>query len=120
MFSQKETQYNIGLTDPYFLGYNLSAGINLFHTTRDNSDSSSYSYKTTGGTVSLGWRYTDALRQNVHYTLKQDDIYDIDSDMTEEEIKEYEEEEYEYLIERGNKPNDIKKGFKFAKEIARA
>ena len=47
-------------------------------------------------------------------------IYDIDSDMTEEEIKEYEEEEYEYLIERGNKPNDIKKGFKFAKEIARA
>ncbi|MBO4203561.1 hypothetical protein J5893_01870 [bacterium] len=46
-------------------------------------------------------------------------IYDIDSDMTEEEIKEYEEEEYEYLIERGNKPNDIKKGFKFAKEIAR-
>ena len=80
MLSQKETQYNVGLTDPYFLGYNLSAGINLFHTTRDNSDSSSYSYKTTGGTISFGWRYTDALRQNVRYTLKQDDIYDVDSD----------------------------------------
>ena len=80
MFSQKETQYNIGLTDPYFLGYNLSAGIDLFHTTRDNSDSSSYSYKSTGGTIHFGWHYTDALRHVVRYTLRQDNIYDIDGD----------------------------------------
>lgn len=80
MLSQRETQYDIGLTDPYFLGYNMSAGIDLFHTTRDNSDSSSYSYKTTGGTVRFGWNYTDALRQVVRYTLRQDDIYDVDSD----------------------------------------
>ena len=80
MLSQRETQYNIGLTDPYFLGYNMSAGIDLYHTTRDNSDSSSYSYKTTGGTIRFGWNYTDALRQVVRYTLRQDDIYDIDSD----------------------------------------
>ena len=80
MLSQKETQYDIGLTDPYFLGYNMTAGIDLFHTTRDNSDSSSYSYKTTGGTVRFGWQYTDALRQTVRYTLRQDNIYDVDSD----------------------------------------
>lgn len=80
MLSQRETQYNIGLTDPYFMGYNLSAGIDLFHTTHDNNDSSSYSYKTLGGTVHFGWNYTDALRQVVRYTLRQDDIYDVDSD----------------------------------------
>ncbi|MBQ3695847.1 MAG: outer membrane protein assembly factor BamA [Alphaproteobacteria bacterium] len=80
MLSQRETQYTISLTDPYFLGYNMSAGIDLYHTTRDNSDSSSYSYKTTGGTIRFGWDYTDALRQVVRYTLRQDDIYDIDSD----------------------------------------
>ena len=80
MLSQKETQYNIGLTDPYFLGYNLSAGIDLFRNTRDNGDSSSYSYKTIGGTVRFGWNYTDALRQTVRYTLRQDNIYDVDSD----------------------------------------
>ena len=80
MLSQRETQYNIGLTDPYFLGYNMSAGIDLFHNTRDNSDSSSYSYKTIGGTIHFGWDYTDALRQVVRYTLRQDDIYDIDHD----------------------------------------
>lgn len=80
MLSQRETQYMIGLTDPYFLGYNMSAGIDLYHTARDNEDSSSYSYKTIGGTVHFGWSYTDALRQVVRYTLKQDNIYDIDSD----------------------------------------
>ena len=80
MLSQKETQYTIGLTDPYFLGYNLSAGIDLFHTTRDNSESSSYSYKTLGGTVRFGWNYTDALRQTVRYTLRQDNITDVDGD----------------------------------------
>ena len=80
MLSQRETQYDIGLTDPYFLGYNMSAGIDLFHTTRDNSDSSSYSYKTLGSTVHFGWDYTDSLRQVVRYTLRQDDINDVDSD----------------------------------------
>ncbi len=80
MLSQKQTQYNISFTNPYFLGYNLSAGVNVFHTTQDNSDSSSYSYKTTGGTVRFGWRYTDHLRHSAYYTLRQDDIYDIDSD----------------------------------------
>ena len=80
MLSQKETQYNISLTNPYFLGYRLTAGIDLYHTTSDNSDSSSYNYKTTGGTVRFGWHYTDALSHSVRYTLRQDDIYDIDAD----------------------------------------
>ncbi len=80
MLSQRETQYNIGLTDPYFLGYNMSAGIDLYYTTHDNSDSSSYSYKTIGGTIRFGWDYTDSLRQVLRYTLKQDDIDDIDND----------------------------------------
>jgi len=80
LLSQRETQYMVGLTDPYFLGYNMSAGIDLYHTTHDNNDSSSYSYKTTGGTIHFGWDYTDALRQVVRYTLRQDDIYDVDND----------------------------------------
>ncbi len=80
MLSQKETQYTVSLSDPYFLGYPLSAGIELYHTTRDNSDSSSYSYKTIGGTIHFGWNYTERLRQVVRYTLRQDDIDDVDSD----------------------------------------
>ena len=80
MLSQKETQYSIGLTDPYFMDKNLLAGVDIFHTTRDNSDSSSYSYTTTGGSIRFGWDYTERLRQSVRYTLRQDDVNDIDDD----------------------------------------
>ena len=80
MLSQKETQYTVGLTDPYFLGYDLTAGIDLFRTTRDNSDSSSYEYETIGGTVHFGWNYTENLRHVARYTLRQDNITNLDSD----------------------------------------
>ncbi len=80
MLSQKETQYNIGLTDPYFMDMNLLAGIDIFRTDRDNSDYSSYSYQSTGATVRFGWDYTDNLSQIVRYTLRQDDVTDIEDD----------------------------------------
>ncbi len=80
MLSQKETQYVAGLTNPYFMDLPLLAGLELFRTTRDNSDSSSYSYTSYGVTTRFGWNYTDALRQTVRYTLRQDDVNDIDSD----------------------------------------
>ena len=80
MLSQKETQYTAGLTNPYFMDMPLLAGLELFRTTRDNSDSSSYSYTSYGFTTRFGWNYTDSLRQTVRYTLREDDVNDIDSD----------------------------------------
>ncbi len=80
MLSQRETQYTAGVTNPYFLDMPLLAGIELFRTTRDNSDYSSYSYTSTGGTVRFGWDYTDRLRQSVRYTLREDDVTDIEDD----------------------------------------
>ncbi len=80
MLSQRETQYTLGLTNPYFLDLPLLAGVEIFKTTRDNSDYSSYNYDTMGGSARLGWNYTDRLRQTVRYTLRKDDVTDIDSD----------------------------------------
>lgn len=80
MLSQKETQYMIGLSNPYFMDMPLMAGWDIFRTTRDNEDSSSYSYTTIGTTIRFGWDYTDFFGQSVRYTLRQDDINDIDED----------------------------------------
>jgi len=77
MVSQEEQQYTVGLTNPYFLDRKLLAGIDLFHTTRDYEDTSSYKASTTGGAVRMGWNYTDKLSQVVRYTLKQDDVKDV-------------------------------------------
>ncbi|MBR4931490.1 MAG: outer membrane protein assembly factor BamA [Alphaproteobacteria bacterium] len=80
MLSQRETQYTAGFTNPYFMDKPLLAGVEIFKTTRDNGDYSSYSYDTIGTSARLGWDYTDRLRQTVRYTLRQDDVTDIDED----------------------------------------
>ena len=80
MISQRETQYVAGLTNPYFMDLPLLAGVELFKTTRDNSDYSSYSYDSIGGSIRFGWDYTDRLHQTVRYTLRQDDVTDVDDD----------------------------------------
>lgn len=80
LISQRETQYTAGFTNPYFMDMPLLAGLEIFRTTRDNSDYSSYSSTSTGGAVRFGWDYTDRLRQTVRYTLRQDDVTDIDDD----------------------------------------
>lgn len=72
--SQREQNYNINFTEPYFLGLPLSAGIDLFRTETDYQDESSYDETVTGGRIRFGWRYTDNLSQSVRYTLKQDEI----------------------------------------------
>lgn len=80
MLAQKEKQFLAGFTNPYFMDRNLLAGFDLFHTTRDYEDSSSYKAVTTGGVIRFGWNYTDNLQQIVRYTLKRDQVKDIHSD----------------------------------------
>lgn len=80
MLSEREQQYTIGLTNPYFMDKNLLAGVDVFHTTLDNEDYSSYKSTTTGGAVRFGWNYTDYLRQSVRYTLQEDEVRDVEED----------------------------------------
>ncbi|MBR4926882.1 MAG: outer membrane protein assembly factor BamA [Alphaproteobacteria bacterium] len=80
MLSEREQQYTAGLTNPYFMDKNLLAGFDVFHTTTDNEDYSSYKSTTTGGAVRFGWNYTDYLRQSVRYTLQEDEVRDVESD----------------------------------------
>ena len=80
MLSEREQQYTAGLTNPYFMDKNLLAGFDVFHTTTDNEDYSSYKSATTGGSVRFGWNYTDYLRQSVRYTLQEDEVRDVEAD----------------------------------------
>lgn len=78
--SGRETQVDLSYTDPYFMDLPLSAGIDVFHFTRDYTDDSSYKWKTLGAALRLGWDYTERFSQSVKYTLQQDDVTDIESD----------------------------------------
>ncbi|MDE1151234.1 MAG: outer membrane protein assembly factor BamA [Micavibrio sp.] len=76
----KRTEYDLSFTEPYFLKRDLSAGVDLFHVTRDNQDESSYDSKRTGGALRLGYPLAEHWRQNLTYYFAENTISNVPSD----------------------------------------
>lgn len=67
--SKGERTYALSFTEPYFLGYRVAAGFDVFKT---NTDYSSYKLDRTGATVRFGLPITDQLSAQVAYNITQD------------------------------------------------
>lgn len=67
-------------TEPKFLGRNMSAGIDVFHIRADQSDSSSFSSKRTGGGLRFGVPLNDKWRTDFGYKISQEEIFDVQND----------------------------------------
>jgi outer membrane protein insertion porin family len=74
---QREQQIDLSFTEPYFLDRNLSAGFDLFRTASDRTEESSFNLDTTGFSLRIGYRLGESLSQRWKYTLRFDDITDI-------------------------------------------
>ncbi len=74
------TELDFSFTEPYFLDRNLAAGVDLYRTTNDRSDESSFEEERLGGSLRAGFDITDELRNVVRYTLENRDITDVDND----------------------------------------
>ncbi len=72
--------YDIGFTEPYFLGRELEAGIDLFKTTETVQDNASFDRDTIGGTAKLGYSLSEHLKHQLRYTLEQTKISNVASD----------------------------------------
>ncbi len=77
--SQKSSAYEASFTEPYFMGRPLSAGVDLYRTTQDYQDEASYDENTIGARGRLGWKYTDDLAHYTRYTIRQDEIKNVDA-----------------------------------------
>ena len=55
----------------------MAAGIDLFRTSNDRQSIASYSDASLGFALRAGWAYSEHTRQNVRYTLRQTDIYNV-------------------------------------------
>jgi len=64
-------------TDPYFLGYNFAAGIDLYH---ENREFDTYSYRISGGDLRFGKELTETLRADILYKLEKIKVYDVTTD----------------------------------------
>ena len=71
----ESTQFRIGFTDPWFLGYSVLAGIDVYAT--EDSFFNTYSTKIYGGRLRLGKELTEYLRGRITYTYENVEVFDV-------------------------------------------
>jgi outer membrane protein insertion porin family len=67
--------FRLSLTDPYFLGYPVAAGFDVYH--EQVGYFTTYSWKITGEDIRFGKQLTDKLRVDVMYKLESIDVYNV-------------------------------------------
>ncbi|WP_455482360.1 outer membrane protein assembly factor BamA [Bartonella sp. B35(2025)] len=74
---EKSRNYNLSFVDPYFLGYRLSAGVDVFRSTY-RADKA-YDVRQTGGSLRFAVPINDQLSANLSYSYVQEE-YDFGGD----------------------------------------
>lgn len=77
--SQRQQNFNLGFTEPYFMGQELAAGADVFNTKTDLQDESSYDTSVMGGDVRLGFPLSEFSRNDVKLGYKETKIDNVGS-----------------------------------------
>ena len=75
--SADSSEIDLRFTEPYFLDRNLSAGIDLFQTTHDLQDESSFQKESLGTGLRFGFKYSEKLQQKLSYRISRDEVTDV-------------------------------------------
>jgi outer membrane protein insertion porin family len=71
------SETELRFTEPYFLDRRLSAGFDLFRTTRDLQRESSFDRKSMGAGLRLGYDLSEQISQNWRYRISRDTVNDV-------------------------------------------
>lgn len=77
LLAQRSSQIDLSVTDPFFLGRNLLAGIDIFDITNNNQTVSEYSENRYGFTTRFGYNFNPHVSQIWTYSLVNRDIVDV-------------------------------------------
>ncbi len=75
--SAERQDINASFTEPWFLGRELSAGVDVLNEKREYQDESSYDQKTTGGGFFLGFPMGEYVRNTTRLGFRQTEISDV-------------------------------------------
>jgi outer membrane protein insertion porin family len=75
--SAVRANYNLKLTDPWFMDWPVSASISLYNEEFEFPD---YDKEATGGTIGLGKELSEYVRGNITYKLENVEIFDVDEE----------------------------------------
>ncbi|HEX2509934.1 MAG TPA: outer membrane protein assembly factor BamA [Microvirga sp.] len=78
-YGQRSQGVDFSFTEPYFLGYRLAAGIDLFSKFSDQTKYARYENRVTGGQLRLGMPFTEEFGVTLRYSLYQQEL-DIPND----------------------------------------
>lgn len=70
--AKRQQEFDVGITDPYFLGYSLEAGLDLFRVR--STRLSNFISASNGVSPHIAYALTEHLSQTLTYTLKDDHI----------------------------------------------
>ena len=71
---QRSNGVDFSFTEPYFLGYRMAAGIDLFSKFSDQTKYARYENRMTGGQLRLGLPFTEEFTLTLRYSLYQQDL----------------------------------------------
>jgi outer membrane protein insertion porin family len=71
------TLINLSFTEPYFLDRAVAAGFDIFDTSNNRQQIASYSDSSLGFSLRAGWAYTEHTSQQIRYTLKDSNIFNV-------------------------------------------
>ena len=71
---QRTNGVDFSFTEPYFLGYRMAAGIDLFSKFSDQTQYARYENRMTGGQLRLGLPFTEEFTLTLRYSLYQQDL----------------------------------------------
>ncbi len=77
--AERQSKVNLSFTEPYFLDRDIAAGFDIFHTSTDNQDASSFDTKKTGTGLRAGYSISEDLRQSWNQSLMQVEIIGVPS-----------------------------------------
>jgi outer membrane protein insertion porin family len=73
-YGERVQGVDFSFTEPYFLGYRLAAGIDLFSKFSDQTKYSRYENRVTGGQLRFGLPFTEEFGVTLRYSLYQQDL----------------------------------------------
>ncbi|MCX8506583.1 MAG: outer membrane protein assembly factor BamA, partial [Alphaproteobacteria bacterium] len=75
--SRVNQQYDIGFTEPYFLGRDLSLSTNIYRIQQSVYNTQSYAQNTNGITIGTAYSMSEEVRHALRFTRKSDEIGDV-------------------------------------------
>jgi outer membrane protein insertion porin family len=75
----ESSEIDLQFTEPYFLDRKLSGGFDLFRTSKDLQDESSFERQSLGAGLRLGFEYSDNFQQRLRYRISREEVTDVAS-----------------------------------------